>query len=39
MNKLRYLWIPSITVGALMTAQSVSNSLWFEQLWWGYHYH
>jgi hypothetical protein len=39
MSKLRYLLLPSITIGeTLMMMHAVSNSLWFQQLWWAYRY-
>jgi hypothetical protein len=39
MSRMRYLIVPSITVGAaLMVLHNVSTSLWFEQLWWAYRY-
>ena len=39
MRKLRYLLLPSITIaGTLMMMHDVSNSLWFQQLWWAYRY-
>jgi hypothetical protein len=39
MSKLRYLMVPSIVASAFLVAHDVSTSLWYEQLWWSFHYH